>query len=34
MAHKTGNSDIFVKFQRLYLYFRGRPIQRTYIRHI
>jgi len=36
MAHKTGNSKtlIFVKFHWLYLYFRGRPIQRTYARHI
>ena len=40
MAHKTGNSkppvrnNIFEKFQWLYLHFWGRPIQRTYVRHI
>jgi len=26
-------NNIFVKFQRLYLHFRGRPIHRTYVRH-
>ena len=26
-------NNIFVKFQRLYLHFQGRPIQRTYVRH-
>jgi len=26
-------NNIFVPLQRLYLHFRGRPIQRTYVRH-
>jgi len=26
-------NNIFVKFRRLDLHFRGRPIQRTYVRH-
>jgi len=28
----SDKNKIFVKFQRLFLYFRGRPIQRMYAR--